>query len=96
MATSKRQRNAPTRPDPKPFERLIREDLAPVDAVLDAYERLLGYWYEAGGHDEVEVVSECPVVDPEAPESIDAMLIRRRRRRLFTNHDPRGTYAIGR
>lgn len=97
MATSKRnQRNAP-RPNPEPFERLIRDDAAPVDAVLDAYGTLLDRFYAAGGHDEVEVVAERPVLDPERtedtpdaleePESIDAMLIRRRRRQLLQERE---------
>lgn len=85
MAVSKRnKRTSDTPPDEAPFARLLHDGLADVDDVLDAYEHVMAGWQAAGGEfPPVEIVAERPVIDPDEPPTVSALLIQLRRERMF-------------
>lgn len=92
MAVSKERKEQPAGdpPDPAPFDRIIREGLADIDDVLDAYQLVLGEWGAAGGHFvAVEITQERPVIDPNEPPSVQSLLIRRNRERMFQSFEGR-------
>lgn len=88
MAINKKaQRAASTvRPDPAPFQALVDQGKAALDVVLDAYEVVLCQWSANGGtSDSGDVIQDRPVVDPNEPPGLDALLIHRWRERMFAD-----------
>lgn len=93
MAASKRSRQATGAPDPAVFDQIIRDGLAPVETVVDAYEHILGEWVDelrrtgAKAADHADVTTNVrPVTEPKGPPSVGALLIARRRARQLMEH----------